>query len=81
MVPYFSKVLLDDGFDQTQADKTLFVRLTGSSFIAVLVYADNIVITSSDDNVVSAFKDVLHRAFEVKDMGPLRFFLRLEIAR
>jgi hypothetical protein len=47
----------------------------------LLVYVDDIVIASNDVMAVSQLIDVLHARFQLKDLGSLKFFLGLEIAR
>jgi hypothetical protein len=42
---------------------------------------DDTVITGDDVEEIKCLKENLGRAFEVKDLGPLRYFLRIEIAR
>uniref|UniRef100_A0A2N9HIV2 Reverse transcriptase Ty1/copia-type domain-containing protein n=1 Tax=Fagus sylvatica TaxID=28930 RepID=A0A2N9HIV2_FAGSY len=77
----FSTTLLSHGFTQSKADYSLFTRHDGSSFIALLVYVDDILIASSDIAAVTKLKQFLDAQFKLKDLGPVRYFLGLEIAR
>ncbi|XP_019086048.1 PREDICTED: uncharacterized protein LOC109126769 [Camelina sativa] len=55
--------------------------MTDSSFIALLVFVDDIMIASNSDAEVLSVKAILAQAFKIKDLGQARFFLGLEIAR
>lgn len=76
-----SAVILDAGFKQSSADHTLFTRKTGDIYVAVLIYVDDIVIASNNEDAEKELKAILHREFNIKDLGPIQFFLGLEIAR
>jgi hypothetical protein len=73
--------LIELGFLQSKADYSLFTRSKGSSFIAILVYVDDVAIASNDPQEVSSFITLLNDRFKLKDLGPLKYFLGLEIAR
>ena len=64
------------GFHQSQADHT-----NGSLFTTLLVYVDDIIITGNDPSCVATLKYLLDQKFGIKDLGSLKFFLGLEIAR
>lgn len=81
MVFKFSDFLLANGFHQSKADYSLFTRQQGTVFIALLVYVDDIILASNDVSSVHEFKNLIDALFKIKDLGPLKFFLGLEVAR
>ena len=46
-----------------------------------IVYVDDIVITRDDCDQINHLKNLLAKKFEVKDLGQLKYFLGMEIAR
>lgn len=59
----------------------MFVKGFGSSFIALLVYVDDIVLASPSIEAITTLKVFLHSQLNLKDLGTLKYFLGLEIAR
>jgi hypothetical protein len=55
------------------------LRTTNSLTILVL-YVDDILITGSSASPIVVVKDILHDRFSMMEMGPLHFFLDLEIS-
>ena len=47
--------------------------------VVLLVYVDDIVITGSDMEAISKLQNLLHSTFHMKDLGPLTYFLGLEV--
>ena len=69
------------GFVQSKSDYALFVHSKGSNFTAFLVYVDNILITGNDAQCIADLKELLDAKFRIKDLGALKYFLGLEVAR
>ncbi|KZV21200.1 Cysteine-rich RLK (receptor-like protein kinase) 8 [Dorcoceras hygrometricum] len=70
------------GYRQGQNDHMLFVKHFNHGHITILiVYVDDIIVTGDDCHEMTNIKLMLAKEFEVKDLGPLRYFLGMEIAR
>ncbi|KAJ9173157.1 hypothetical protein P3X46_016321, partial [Hevea brasiliensis] len=66
---------------QSKSDYSLFVNKHDSSFTAILVYVDHVILAGNDINEINRIKKFLDDSFKIKDLGDLKFFLGLEIAR
>lgn len=64
----FSSVLLGANYIQSPADNAIFIKKTASSFVAVLVYVDDILIASNDSSAVVALQTLLRSEFKTKDV-------------
>ncbi|KAL0462665.1 UNVERIFIED_CONTAM: Retrovirus-related Pol polyprotein from transposon RE1 [Sesamum latifolium] len=73
--------LLEFGFKQSAHDHCLFTKNTSTDFMALLVYVDDILLTTPTVHLIQSLKEFLHSLFTIKDLGEARYFLSLEIAR
>ncbi|KAE9592424.1 putative RNA-directed DNA polymerase [Lupinus albus] len=76
-----SAKLISLGYSHSQADQALFTKGTPTSFTAILVYVDDLVLIGNNLVELKHVKHVLHQCFRIKDLGPLRYFLGLEISK
>ena len=59
----------------------MFTRIQRGSIIILLVYVDDILIASNDVDAINVFRQFLDNKFKLKDLGTLKYFLGLEVAR
>ena len=78
----FGKVVKEQGYCQSQTDHTMFHRRSPEGKLVVLiVYVDDIIISGDDNEEIARLKKKLALEFELKDLGPLKYFLGMEFAR
>lgn len=77
----FSSTLLGLGFQKSHTYHTLFMRRIAGVYVAVLVYVDDIIIARNNDEAIAQLKIDLHKSFKLRDLGTLKYFLDLEVAR
>jgi hypothetical protein len=77
----FSLSLRKFGFTQFSNDHSLFTLIKGTSFLALFVYVDDMVIDGNDFLQIQKLKNYLSICFSIKDLGTLKYFVGLELAR
>lgn len=69
------------GFSRGHGDHTLFIKQLDIDFLVVLVYVDDILIASTSTDALSELTANLQKCFKLRDLGTLKYFLGLEVAR
>lgn len=69
------------GFIPSKADTSLFLFNKSCIIMYVLVYVDDIIVTSSSGYAISALLRDLNNFFAIKDLGDLHFFLGIEVKK
>jgi len=71
----FSKAMIGMGYNQSRGDHTLFFKHSDKKKVtALLVYVDDIIVTGNDADEQKILKDKLAKEFDIKDLGPLKYF-------
>eukprot|EP00253_Pinus_taeda_P027095 PITA_27095 len=71
--------LLESGFSRCHFDNTVYTKKVGKSLIILVLYGDDLILTSSDPNLINHVKSSLKNKFEMTDLGHLHYFLGLQV--
>ncbi|XP_019085574.1 PREDICTED: uncharacterized protein LOC109126467 [Camelina sativa] len=67
--------------NKSLSDYSLFTLVRGAVRINILIYVDDFIISGSSPKATQDFKDYLASCFHMKDLGPLKYFLGIGVAR
>ncbi|TQE12682.1 hypothetical protein C1H46_001702 [Malus baccata] len=77
----FDQVVTSQGFIENKMDDCIYLKFKGSKFIFLVLYVDDILIASSDVQLLKETKSMLSSNFEMKDLGEAHYVLGIEIVR
>ncbi|RVX20811.1 Retrovirus-related Pol polyprotein from transposon RE1 [Vitis vinifera] len=77
----FTKSMRAFGYRQSNSNHTLFLKKQHGKITTLIVYVDDMVVTGNDPKERKALQNYLSREFEMKDLGPLKYFLGIEVSR
>ena len=77
----FSEVLLNFGLRHCHSNHFVFSHTFDKGKILLILYVDDIIITSDDKQGIDDLKKYLQNSFRTKDLGKLLYFLVIEVAR
>jgi len=81
---WFSKLssfLKSISFLQSVFDHLLFIKRTENNFTTLLVYVDDIIFVGNSISEITELTQLMDKTFKLKDLGDLKIFIGLEIAR
>ncbi|CAL1353265.1 unnamed protein product [Linum trigynum] len=76
-----TEALTNFGFTQSYSDYSLFTKQTPEGILVMLVYVDDLILSGNSMKLIQGAKNYLSQQFKVRDLGELKYFLGLEIAR
>jgi hypothetical protein len=71
---------LSHDFVRCKFDSNVYMLRNTDSMMILVLYVDDLLITSSSTSAIALVKDILHDRFSMTDTGSLHFFLSLEIS-
>jgi hypothetical protein len=71
--------LISHDFVRCKYDSNVYMLRTTNSVMILVLYVDDLLITGISASAIALVKDISHDKFSMMEMGPLHFFLVLEI--
>ena len=75
----FTSQLENLGFTASSADPSLFTYKSHNEILYLLLYVDDIILTGTSPSLITNLITTLQQTFELKDLGPLHYFLGLQL--
>ncbi|KAJ0483845.1 putative RNA-directed DNA polymerase [Helianthus annuus] len=77
----FTLPMKEYGYHQSNADHTLFLKKRNGLVTCLIIYVDDMIITGNDVAEITQLKKNLLSKFEMKNLGNLKYFLRIEVLK
>lgn len=75
------KHLKDQGFTKGGVDSNLYFMSKGENILVVIIYVDDIIFGSNDNNMSQTFPNIMKSEFEMSMLRELSFFLGLQVSQ
>ena len=77
----FTDAMKRNGYHQANSDYILFINCKNGKVTLLIIYVDDMIVTSDDTKEIKNMQKYLSSEFEIKDLGGLKYFLGIEVAR
>ena len=75
----FNDTITSFGFKENIVDRCIYLKVSGSKFIFLILYVDDILLATNVLGLLSETNKFLSNNFEIKDMGEAYYVIGIEI--
>nr|GEZ60702.1 putative zinc finger, CCHC-type [Tanacetum cinerariifolium] len=75
----FDEVMKKHNFIKNQVDQCVYLKMSGSNFIILVLYVNDILLASNNIDLLHESKHILFRNFDMKDLGEASYVIGIEI--
>nr|CAN70467.1 hypothetical protein VITISV_026832 [Vitis vinifera] len=76
---YLDRIITQNGFKENTVNRCIYLRVSGNSYIFLVLYVDDILLASNDYNLLIETKHMLSTHFDMKDLGDVSYVLVIKI--
>ena len=77
----FNDTITSFSFQENIIDRCIYRKISGSKFIFLVLYVDDILLAANDLGILYETKSFLSKNFEMKDMGEASYVIGISISR
>ncbi|KAK9074591.1 hypothetical protein SSX86_007189 [Deinandra increscens subsp. villosa] len=77
----FDEVMKRNDFIKNQVDQCTYLKMSGSNFVILVLYVDDILLASNNLDLLHESKRLLSHHFDMKDLGEASYVIGIEIHR
>lgn len=77
----FHEVMVRFQFKKNAVDQCIYLKISGSKYVILVLYVDDILLASNDSDMLYETKRFLSSNFEMKDLGEASYVIGIEIHR
>ena len=75
----FDEVVTANGFKENIVDQCIYMKVSGRKYILLVLYIDDILLTTNDTDLLVERKQLLFSHFDMKDLGEVSYVLGIWI--
>jgi hypothetical protein len=77
----FDEIVTSCGFKEHVVDQCMYLRVSGSRYIFLVLYVDDILLAANDNELLLETKRMLSSHFDMKDLSEASYVLGIQILR
>ena len=75
----FDEVVVVNGFMENTVDQCIYMKVCESKYISLVLYVDDILLTSNDTDMLVETRQLLFSHFDIKDLSETSYVLGIQI--